>query len=750
VAARDLSLPAGGRVPGRELRPAPAAGPADGGARQPVRGGRPAPEPVLLARERHPLPPGVAAALPGGAGLALEQNYRSTQVILALANALSAALHHGRRKLWTANPPGIPVIVRAVDDPQAEAAFVVAEVRRLLAESAVGSPADCTVLYRTNAQAREFELACLEAGLPYSVRANNDFLARREIRDLMAYLRLIHNPSDVAALGRIVNTPPRRLAVLERRIRDGEELTLARLEEEFPCELKGARSQQALRDFLDTMDVLMAMASDRPPGLLVEAVLETTGYRAWLRSQEDGEKRLENVDAFHALAQRSDAETLADFLDEISLATDIDTGSSADGLALSTIHAAKGLEWPVVFVAGLEEGLLPHARALDGLEGEGGPLEEELRLLYVAVTRAVDRLYLTYARRRTSQGRPLTPPRRAFSTMSPATWWSTAPPEDKAMYDVLSIRRSNPIEEVVTRLGVDLRSVGRRLVGSCPFHRDDRPSLVVYPADQSYFCFGCGAGGDVIDFVARLRGVGFKEAAAMLAGPGAQQPHGPSKVVRLRTPARPAAFSPTEAEVIDAAVRFYHDALWRSADALAYLMARGLSPATARRCRLGFGRPGLVEHLRRRGLSTAAARRVGLLSAEQDTVLGRIVIPDIRGARSTWLTGRSVDGRAPRYLNLRVATPLLGLELVRSDQVVVTEGPFAWLTAVQWGLPADEAGRRAALQLAAELDSRAAIVELPRGVHDLNDLGRRPDGRAAFLSCLDRAGPRSHSPARSE
>ena len=339
--------------------------------------------------------------------ISLEQNYRSTQVILAVANALSAALRYGQRNLWTANPPGIPVIARPAEDPQSEAEFVVAEVGRLLAEDAVCSLADCAVLYRTNAQARELELACLEAGFPYSVRGNSDFLARREIRDLMAYLRLAHNPSDVAALGRIVNTPPRRLASLGKRIREGEELTLARLEEDFPCDLKGERSQQALHEFLDMMGVLGAMASDGPPDLLVEAVLGMSGYGAWLRSAEGGEKRLENLDAFHALAQRSEAEDLAGFLDEISLATDLDTGSSGDGLALSTVHAAKGLEWPVVFVAGLEDGLLPHARALDELEGDGGPLEEELRLLYVAVTRAVDRLYLTYARRRTSQGRPL-------------------------------------------------------------------------------------------------------------------------------------------------------------------------------------------------------------------------------------------------------------------------------------------------------------------------------------------------------
>ena len=325
------------------------------------------------------------------------------------------------------------------------------------------------------------------------------------------------------------------------------------------------------------------------------------------------------------------------------------------------------------------------------------------------------------------------------------------------MYDVISIRRSAPIEAVATRFGVDLRSRGRRLVGNCPFHGDGRPSLVVYPANQSYFCFGCGAGGDVIDFVARLHGVGFKEAAAMLAGPaqtgarpGAveQRIRGPSKVVRLPIPARPAALSPTQAEVIDATARFYHDALWQSGDALAYLVARGVSPATGRRCRLGFGWPGLAEHLRRRGLSLAAARSVGLLSGERDTMLGRIVIPDICGGRAAWLTGRSVDGRDPRYLNLRVATPLLGLDLVQSGQVVVTEGPFDWLTAVQWGRPAvallgTRVSRSTERALARfrrvylALGSRAMPVELPFGVHDLNDLGRAPGGGEAFQRCLE-------------
>ncbi|MPZ50834.1 MAG: toprim domain-containing protein [Dehalococcoidia bacterium] len=333
------------------------------------------------------------------------------------------------------------------------------------------------------------------------------------------------------------------------------------------------------------------------------------------------------------------------------------------------------------------------------------------------------------------------------------------------MYDVISIRRSNPIGEVIATSGVELQSRGRRLVGHCPFHRDGEPSLVVYPDNQSYFCFGCGAGGDVIDFLGRLHGVGFKEAASMLAVPVAGQ-----RVNTSRPQAEPASatvVSPKAAEVIDASVWFWHDALWRSGEALAYLESRGISPAVAERCRLGFGLAGLADHLRRGGLSLGLARGIGLLSGERDVMLGRLVIPDLSGGRATWLTGRSVDGRQPRYLNLRSGTPLLGLERVRANHVIVTEGPFDWLTAVQWDLPAvallgsqasratvkslarfsrvylaldnDEAGHRAAGQLLQALGGRAGIVGLPRGIKDLNDLGRQPYGRAAFWNCLQEA-----------
>jgi DNA primase len=150
----------------------------------------------------------------------------------------------------------------------------------------------------------------------------------------------------------------------------------------------------------------------------------------------------------------------------------------------------------------------------------------------------------------------------------------------------------------------------------------------------------------------------------------------PPQIVRPTKERHAEVLTQAEVEVIDAAAAFYHDALWRRRDALAYLAARGIDRSTARRCRLGFGCHGLAGYLRGRGLSPAAARRVGLLAGEEDTILWRIVVPDLRRGRATWLTGRALDQVAPRYLNLRLPMPLLGLGLVRGDEVVVTEGPF--------------------------------------------------------------------------
>jgi DNA primase len=334
------------------------------------------------------------------------------------------------------------------------------------------------------------------------------------------------------------------------------------------------------------------------------------------------------------------------------------------------------------------------------------------------------------------------------------------------VYDVTSIRQANPIEEAVAHAGVELQAIGYRLVGRCPFHGDGRPSLVVYPGNESYFCFGCGAGGDVIDFVGRLHGVGFKEAAAMLVGESQHQatPRR-AKILRLTSRQGTEPLTGAEAGVIDEAASFYHAALWHSEHALAYLADRGIDHNTACRCRLGFACGGLADHLSRAGLSLAAARRVGLLAGDRDTMLGRIIVPDLSRGKARWLTGRALGPDGLRYLNLRLPTPLLGLGLLRGDEVVVTEGPCDWLTAVRWGLPAvallgtrvsrstiqalsrfrrvclaldsDEAGRRATEQLVSALGSRAMPVELPSGVHDLNDLGRSRAGRKALQRCLE-------------
>jgi DNA primase len=338
------------------------------------------------------------------------------------------------------------------------------------------------------------------------------------------------------------------------------------------------------------------------------------------------------------------------------------------------------------------------------------------------------------------------------------------------MYDIPFIRRANPIEDVITAAGIELRMTGRRLVGVCPFHADGRPSLMVYPQNQSYFCFGCGAGGDVIDFVARLNGVGFREAAGMLSAPSTQCEATRGRrcnVVSIAIRKEHEPLTESEKAVIEAAIAFYHDALRHSREARAYLKTRGIGQDIARRCRLGFGRFGLAEHLKRRRLSLAAAQRVGLLAGDFETMLDRIIVPDLRDGKATWLTGRATGQSTPRYLNLSLPKPLLGLHLLRRGEVVVTEGPFDWLTAVQWGLPAvallgthvsqsaiqalarfrrvhlaldaDDAGRRAASQLAADLRGRGVVVELPRAVHDLNDLGRLRNGRKAFQRCLELA-----------
>lgn len=338
------------------------------------------------------------------------------------------------------------------------------------------------------------------------------------------------------------------------------------------------------------------------------------------------------------------------------------------------------------------------------------------------------------------------------------------------MHDTDAIRRGHPIADVAAAAGLELRPTGGRLVGICPFHGESRPSLVVYPANRGYYCFGCGAGGDVIDFVSRLHRVGFREAATILTG---EQRLSALPATPRVTPAPGPKLDPEQvAAIVEAAVGFYHHALWSHPRALRYLRDRGVSDGTARACRLGFGVRGLAAVLAQRGLDLATAEGLGLLAEGREPFVGRIIIPDPSDARATWLTGRRLDDREPRYLNLRVERPILGLSRIEGDAVVVVEGPFDWLTAVEWGFAAgallgtrvsdravrqldrfeqvylaldnDAAGWQATAELAERLGHRAIPVRLPSGVHDVSSLGQN-GGRAAFTRCILQAGREARS-----
>ena len=335
--------------------------------------------------------------------------------------------------------------------------------------------------------------------------------------------------------------------------------------------------------------------------------------------------------------------------------------------------------------------------------------------------------------------------------------------------DVEQVKRRNPIVEVIASHGVQLRPNGGRLGGRCPFHEDRSPSLVIYPETRSFYCFGCGAGGDVIDFVRRAEGLGFREAVELLAD-GNGRPIQPATAPKPA--AKPRRLSLDDRLILSAACELYHETLLRQPAALRYLDERGVPSWLARQCRLGFsdGRQ-LVRYLKRRRLSLRRARELGLLFRSNDeTMASRLVIPELRGAHCAWMVGRAIDDdHAPKYRGLSLPKPLLGYERVRGRRrVFVVEGPFDWLTLTGWGLPAcallgtqaghgalrlldrarsivfvmdnDGPGRDAAERLAHELGDRAETVQLPPGINDVAELGALPDGRGTFFRLLDGGG----------
>jgi DNA helicase II / ATP-dependent DNA helicase PcrA len=342
----------------------------------------------------------------------LEQNYRSTQTILDAANAVIAN-NRGRKSklLWTDVGEGDPIKVRELDDEHAEARFVTGEIQRLLDGGT--SRSEVAVFYRTNAQSRVLQDTLVRAEIPYQVVGGTKFYERAEIKDAVAYLTVMVNEQDVGAFTRIVNSPRRGIGATSLAKVLGFANTMglsiwdaASDPEQVPG--LGAAAVKAFQRFMGTMHVLRERALSAAP--LAEVLRETlteTGYLEALQAERtiEAQGRLENLEELiNVAAEYDQAESaepsLADFLQQVALVSDADERADDEGLiTLMTLHNAKGLEYPIVFMIGCEEGVFPHSRALD----EGG-LEEERRLCYVGITRAERDLYLTYARTRTVFG----------------------------------------------------------------------------------------------------------------------------------------------------------------------------------------------------------------------------------------------------------------------------------------------------------------------------------------------------------
>jgi DNA helicase II / ATP-dependent DNA helicase PcrA len=347
----------------------------------------------------------------------LEQNYRSTQNILAAANAVVSQNRSRKPKnLWSDAGAGPPIVGYVADNEHDEAAFVAEEVDRLH-DAGEATPGQVAVFYRTNAQSRVFEEVFIRVGLPYRVVGGVRFYERREVRDLLAYLRLIANPADEVSLRRVLNVPKRGIgdraeeyvAAYAQRERITFAQALAR-----PASVPGlaARSAAAIEGFNALIDEFRELAETGPVAELAEVVLERTGYTESLESSSDLQdaSRVENLKELVSVAREfdgsHDAGTLAEFLEQVSLVADADEipeGEDHGGLVtMMTLHTAKGLEFPVVFLTGLEEEVFPHQRSLTNPK----ELEEERRLAYVGITRAEQRLYLTRALARNWYGRP--------------------------------------------------------------------------------------------------------------------------------------------------------------------------------------------------------------------------------------------------------------------------------------------------------------------------------------------------------
>jgi ATP-dependent DNA helicase UvrD/PcrA len=402
---------------------------------------------------------------PQATTIMLEQNYRSTQTILSAANAVISRNPNRRdKRLWTALGDGEKIVGYVGDNDHDEAAFVAGEIDRLMDAGEV-KYSDIAVFYRTNNQSRVFEEIFVRMGLPYRVVGGVRFYERREVRDALAYLRVLANPDDTVSLRRILNVPKRgigdRAEACVSTHADKERVSFSTalrdaVEDRVP--MLNARSRNAIVGFVELLDDLRGLVTDgHEVAEILEAVLDRTGYRAELEASDDPQDatRVDNLNELVTVAREfanepvpdPDDEAAADdvvvepgslaaFLERVSLVADADQIPDGDEenatgvVTLMTLHTAKGLEYPVVFCTGWEDGIFPHMRAL----GDPTELAEERRLAYVGITRAQRHLYLSRAIVRSAWGQPMTNPPSRFLDEIPAELidWRRVQPERSA------------------------------------------------------------------------------------------------------------------------------------------------------------------------------------------------------------------------------------------------------------------------------------------------------------------------------
>jgi DNA helicase II / ATP-dependent DNA helicase PcrA len=423
------------------------------------------------------------ADYPDATVILLEQNYRSTQTILSAANSvISRNPDRPPKRLWSDAGDGAKIVGYVAENEHDEAAWVAGEIDRLADDEGVRA-CDVAIFYRTNAQSRVFEDVFIRVGLPYKVVGGVRFYERREVRDALAYLKVLINPADVVSLRRILNVP-------KRGIGDRAEAAIATLAERERITFFDAlhraeeapglvtRSLTAIQGYVTMLDELIALADGSAPGDVVEALLDRTGYVEELRASSDpqDEGRVENLEQLVSLAREFEETrpegTLGDFLEQVALVADADQIPDRDGsdgvVTLMTLHTAKGLEFPVVFLTGMEDGVFPHMRSLS----DPKELEEERRLAYVGITRAEKRLYLSRSAVRSAWGTPSYNPGSRFLDDLPAE-----------LVDWTGAVGVSPSEAAITRANRRGRSAGPGL----------RPVPSLQPGDRvTHDAFGMG------------------------------------------------------------------------------------------------------------------------------------------------------------------------------------------------------------------------------------------------------------------